>query len=172
MKDTSSQPPSGGTPNPMSVAIAPTGAALNSSSPLPPSSSLHTLPKTSPHTHAPRHAPGRVSVLQAARALDQCAQTFADGLSIDDIARDLEVTLFSDDDADMLLHTQARILDTLFKRIAADDMHDTWNNKPSLREHKIDLALRTQRHCRNTVEALNRCRYRRMRAEVAESGVE
>ena len=133
------------------MAIAPTGSA-------PLSSSSHH-----PATHDAAYDATPPPVLQAARALNVCAHPFRDGLLVGDLVDDLEATLHSDDDADMLLHSQARILDTLFKRIAAHEVHSTWQHTPILRTDKMDMALKTQRHCRTTLETLSRVRSRRMR---------
>lgn len=143
MKDIPSLPHIRGTQENAPVAIAPTV-------------STSLLPSKSHHTPPP--------ILQAARALNVCAHPFRDGLLVGDLVDDLEATLHSDDDADMLLHSQARILDTLFKRIAAHEVHSTtWKNEPILRSDKLEMALKTQRHCRTTLETLSRVRSRRMR---------
>lgn len=107
---------------------------------------------------------------QAARSLQEISRPFTtktrDPAGIDDLACALRDNLAAQDDSDLMLYTQARILDAMFKRIVLRDMHGPYKDEhgiPFLRPESVNLALRSQKQCRTTLEALEAQRQRKQR---------
>ena len=110
----------------------------------------------------------RPPLAQAARSLEQATRPFGDPLGINDITRELELSFESGADSELLLYTQARLLDAMFKRILLRDMHSVFADKngvPFLQDEKVTMALRSQRQARQTVEALEAQRRHREKKE-------
>jgi hypothetical protein len=120
-------------------------------------------PSDAPKAVPPRDASGQ-PLEQAARSLEQINRPFADGKTADDLLGELEAALRADRDDETMLHTQARILDALFKRFLTHDIHQRGKNvftgEPYDRIDRGDvhLALRMQTNARTTIHALARIR--------------
>lgn|GEM_PF-2169623 len=98
---------------------------------------------------------------QAARSLEKISRPFMDGLQTDDLMAELARSLDSTEDLELVLFTQLRALDALFKRIMFHDMHKTFlsgEDRFVLYNEKVDLALRSQNQSRHTLEALTNLR--------------
>ena len=101
---------------------------------------------------------------QAARSLENNNRPFPDGLELNDLLAELEASFHQVENLELMLFTQARVLDAMFKRIVAHDMHTrflTDNTKSpthTLQDHKVNLALRSQRQARQAIEALTKLR--------------
>ncbi|HEY8963775.1 MAG TPA: hypothetical protein VIN59_04850 [Alphaproteobacteria bacterium] len=98
---------------------------------------------------------------QAARSLQEINRPFSlppeNRAQFDALSQDLARTLEDGTDARTMLFTQARILDALFKRLAFRDIHSPYTGAdgiPYLKSHELSLALRSQKQCRTTIEAL------------------
>lgn len=96
-------------------------------------------------------------IAQAARGLKEIARPFADGLGLSDLEADLARSLEDGGDTESLLYMQARLLDTLFKRMLARDVHSRFiaaDGCAAFDDERLKLALRSQKQCQLTLNAL------------------
>lgn len=100
-------------------------------------------------------------VLQAACSLHQSVHFHHPHLSLDDMVNDLQSSLYLEKagDMDLLLVTQARVLDSIFNRLVLTSLA-----KGEMDERRMQTALQLQRQCRQTIEALRRVEQKSGRA--------
>lgn len=83
---------------------------------------------------------------------------------LDDLRDAIATAHTADGTCEDLLLVQAHLLDAMFRRVVFRDMHSESSRfedgTPRLSSEKIDLALRLQRQCRQTAEALAVIRHR------------
>ena len=76
----------------------------------------------------------------------------------------MQSSLFHDENSQNMLYAQLYVLDTLFHSNIANAMNVTDENGNKVKDYVssrfIDLALRTQKQCRTTIEALQNVRDR------------
>ena len=98
---------------------------------------------------------------EAARSLEALNRPSSTEAGLTALMADLERSLESGADCTGMLYTQARVLDALFKRIVMRDIHSNYkfeDGVPRLKDDQINFALRAQKQCRATIEALEKNR--------------
>lgn len=124
----------------------------------------NALPPSGRSESEPRADAAHAPLAQAARCLEKTNRPFEFGDPVaDGLVRELEAS-FAQDDSELMLYTQIRVLDALFKRLIAHDVHGPYASAdgiPCLRDEKLLLALRAQKQSRVAIEALMRLRARK-----------
>ncbi len=96
---------------------------------------------------------------QAAEGMEAIAKHFSRSLTATDMLDVLQSAMRRDSNGHGMMFTQMQVLDSLFHRLILNSMsgidEDGEPIKNYVSEMNLNLALRTQKQCRTTLEALN-----------------
>lgn len=115
---------------------------------------------TNPHENTPTTLPlpAHPNTTHAAHSLQAIGQVISQTLTAGDMLDMLRSALATDKKGTAMLFTQAQVLDALFHRLTMKALSGTDDKGQPLRDYvhegQIHLALRTQKQCRTTVEAM------------------
>jgi hypothetical protein len=114
---------------------------------------------TNTHDTTPTHPlPAHPNTRHAAHSLKAIGQVISQNLTANDMLEMLRASLATDASGAAMLFTQAQVLDALFHRLtmkALSGADEAGQPLPDyVHEGQVHLALRTQKQCRSTVEAL------------------
>ncbi len=111
----------------------------------------NNLPAISPENQSPM-------TQMATECLTRCALPFDGGLTAADMKAALEDSLVPDADQSAMLARQAQLLDALFYRLLVKGLTSPrWSmgdGTDYVDDDRVNLALRSQKQCRSTVETL------------------
>ncbi len=116
------------------------------------------IPKENEEENAPSLLP-HPNTPQAAEGMAAIAQHFARELTATDMLDVLHSAARMDSNGHNMMFTQAQVLDSLFHRLTLKAMSGVDKNGAPIKDYveniSLELALRTQKQCRTTLEALN-----------------
>lgn len=100
----------------------------------------------------------------AAQGMAAIAQQFSKELTATDMLSVLQSSFRNDHEGAGMMFTQSQVLDALFHRLTLKAMSGVDDKGNPIRnyveERTLELALRTQKQCRTTMEALHHARLR------------